>query len=63
MKELERSGGPVRNQYQAMAQAVGEQAWSIPAFFFCKRLYMGWVDAETTGAWLVDRMSQCRGKG
>ncbi len=62
MKELERGGrkGPVHAEYIRMGKAVGEQPWSIPAFFFCNRLYMGWVDEESTGTWLINKLRQCR---
>ena len=44
-----------------MAEAIGESNVAIPAFFYCGYLYTGWGDAETTGAWLVDELKQCRG--
>ena len=44
-----------------MAEAIGETHVAIPAFFYCGYLYTGWADAETTGAWLVDELKQCRG--
>lgn len=44
-----------------MADALGESNVAIPAFFYCGYLYTGWGDSETTGAWLIDELKQCRG--
>ena len=44
-----------------MAEAIGESHVAIPAFFYCGYLYTGWGDTETTGAWLIDELKQCRG--
>lgn len=49
---------PVR-LYQRMAAAMGEEARSVPAFFFCDRLFIGYDNAQGVGAMLRDALLTC----
>ncbi|MES9991165.1 MAG: thioredoxin family protein [Candidatus Thiodiazotropha sp.] len=46
--------------YVAMAKALGEEAKSVPAFFFCDLMLVGFDSAETTGKELEHLLQQCR---
>ena len=46
--------------YDRMAQAIGEDASSVPAFLFCGRMMVGFDAPETTGAELVAALEACR---
>lgn len=46
--------------YQALAAALGEEARSVPAFFICARMYVGWQDAAHTGQALLQGARACR---
>ena len=46
--------------YDRMAQAIGEDASSVPAFLFCGRMMVGFDAPETTGAELVAALEGCR---
>jgi hypothetical protein len=56
--ELTHSLGNVR-QYQAMAQALGEEARSVPALLFCGEMHVGWENDGTTGALIRQRLDDC----
>jgi thiol-disulfide isomerase/thioredoxin len=47
-------------RYQNMAAKLGEQATSVPAFFICDRLYVGFDHAEGVGATLRQALLDCR---
>jgi thiol-disulfide isomerase/thioredoxin len=47
-------------RYVAMAEALGEKAQSVPAFFFCDSMLVGFGSAETTGGELHRLLQQCR---
>ncbi len=36
--------------YRSMAETLGLRAGSVPAFFYCKQMDLGFVSDETTGA-------------
>ena len=60
---LELSSHPENlRQYQAMAQALGEEAASVPAWLFCGEMHVGWDGDETTGATLRQRLDACRAR-
>ena len=46
--------------YVAMAEALGQDASSVPAFLFCGRLEVGFDRAETTGKALEEALQACR---
>ncbi|MEJ2620712.1 MAG: thioredoxin family protein, partial [Candidatus Thiodiazotropha sp.] len=46
--------------YVAMAEAMGEKAQSVPAFFFCNVMLVGFQSVETTGKELRRLLQQCR---
>ncbi len=46
--------------YQQMAASLGEQARSVPAFFICETLYVGWDNEEGMGQTLLNAAQQCR---
>ena len=46
-------------QYQAMAQALGQEAKSVPALLFCGEMHVGWEDDGTTGALIRQRLDDC----
>lgn len=50
--------GNARLQY-ATASALGADPTSVPAIFFCGESQIGYDDATTTGALLVQRLEQC----
>ena len=49
-----------RQQFQQMANALGQPASSVPAFFLCNYLCVGWDHAEGMGRILVETARQCR---
>lgn len=48
------------NNYIAMAEALGQDAGSVPAFFFCGQLEVGFDTPETTGRALEAALLSCR---
>lgn len=48
------------NTYVAMAEALGQDASSVPAFLFCGRMEVGFDTPETTGRALEDALLSCR---
>jgi thiol-disulfide isomerase/thioredoxin len=64
LHSLELSGHPAHvRRYQAMAAELGEQARSVPAFFVCGRLYLGFDSAGGMGAQLRQAALSCRHEG
>ncbi len=49
-----------RSQYQMLASALGREATSVPAFFVCENMFMGWDNAQAMGAYLLQVAQQCR---
>lgn len=49
------------NRYITMAEALGQDANSVPAFFFCGRMEVGFDVPETTGRMLEEALLSCRG--
>lgn len=45
--------------YMQMAEALGEEAQYVPAFFFCGTMVTGYDHADTTGAAIVEGLSAC----
>ncbi len=45
--------------YVEMARALGEEAQSVPAFFFCGLMITGFGDASSTGTFLEQRLQEC----
>lgn len=51
------------NAYRALAEALGEEASSVPAFFYCGRMMVGFDTPETTGRALEEALLSCREAG
>jgi thiol-disulfide isomerase/thioredoxin len=50
-------------RYRAMAIAVGETARSVPGFFICNKMFVGWDSAAGVGRLLLQTAEQCRQRG
>jgi hypothetical protein len=48
------------DRYVAMAESLGKDASSVPAFLFCGRMEVGFDRPETTGRALEDALQSCR---
>jgi len=48
-------------QYIELAASLGQEARSVPAFFFCGTMAVGYHRAEDTGEELVRHLEACRG--
>ena len=46
--------------YVGAARSVGGEARSVPGFLFCRKIEVGFHDAETTGAELARKLEACR---
>ena len=54
-------GNPAyQQQYLAMAAYFGEQARSVPAFFFCNAMLVGFDSAATTGNTIREKLLECK---
>ena len=49
--------------YQKMASALGQEARSVPAFFICGQMFVGWDSPQGIGQALVDTATRCRDEG
>lgn len=49
-------------RYESMARHLGEEAVSVPALLFCGEMVVGWESDATTGAYLRQRLDQCRAR-
>lgn len=49
-----------QRRYIEMAEAIGEQARSVPAFLFCGRMVTGFDHADGVGAYLERALRECR---
>jgi len=47
-------------RYHQMAKALGEKAKSVPGFFICGEMFVGWDSAEGTGQLLMQALERCR---
>jgi glutaredoxin len=47
-------------EYQAMAAALGQEARSVPAFFWCGTMAVGYDDAQGMGRFLREQLKNCR---
>ncbi len=56
--ELNRDRG-ARQLYHELATGLGQDARSVPAFIFCRQMYVGFDRAETTGRELEERLEYC----
>jgi thiol-disulfide isomerase/thioredoxin len=50
-------------RYQALAVSLGQEARSVPAFFVCGRMLVGWDAAGEMGRILLRSAEQCREDG
>jgi hypothetical protein len=46
--------------YQNMAREIGQNAGQVPAFFFCRRLEIGYTSEATSGRRLEESLLRCR---
>lgn len=46
--------------YREMAERLGREARSVPAFLFCGQMEVGWHSAQTTGTRLFEQLTACR---
>ncbi len=46
--------------YRTLAKEVGENKFAVPAFIFCKQIVIGYLNEQTTGAGLRDKLLSCR---
>lgn len=61
LHSLELTGHPDNiDRYIELAGQVGGTAQSVPGFIFCGQLYQGFDNAEGMGAFLLDRLRECR---
>jgi len=49
--------------YQMMATELGQDARSVPAFFICGGMFVGWDKPQSTGQTLLDSARRCRDEG
>ncbi|MBT8444758.1 MAG: hypothetical protein KJO13_08420 [Gammaproteobacteria bacterium] len=45
--------------YVDMARTLGKKAGSVPAFLYCGKMFTGYDEEATTGAFLVDGLQEC----
>lgn len=50
-------------RYREMAAALGEEARSVPGFFLCNRMFVGWDSVEGMGQTLLQSAVRCRDDG
>jgi hypothetical protein len=46
--------------YRALAEELGETRFAVPAFMFCEQIVIGYLDEQTTGEHLRDKLLNCR---
>jgi thiol-disulfide isomerase/thioredoxin len=46
--------------YRTLAEEVGENKFAVPAFIFCEQIVIGYLDEQTTGEQLRDKLLNCR---
>ena len=46
--------------YISLAEELGEKKFSVPAFMFCEQIVIGYLDEQTTGAHLRNKLLNCR---
>ena len=49
--------------YQEMAASLGQQAQSVPGFFICGRMFVGWDDTGEMSRTLLQTAKRCRDEG
>ena len=49
-----------RKLYFSMGKHFGKEAKSVPAFFFCNTMMVGFEDQATTGEYILERLKQCK---
>jgi hypothetical protein len=64
LHSLELSQSPANvQQYVTMAEALGEDAQYVPAFFVCGTMMAGYDEHATSGATLVESLERCHAAG
>ena len=46
--------------YRTLAEELGEKKFAVPAFMFCEQIVIGYLDEQTTGEHLRDKLLNCR---
>jgi len=46
--------------YRTLAEELGENKFAVPAFMFCEQIVIGYLDEQTTGEHLRDKLLNCR---
>ena len=46
--------------YRTYLEKIGEKKFAVPAFLFCEQIVIGYLDDQTTGAQLRDKLLNCR---
>lgn len=49
-----------RKLFFNMGKRFGKEAKSVPTFFFCNTMMVGFEDKATTGEYILQRLSQCK---
>jgi len=57
--EVSRDRGNAR-RFVAMAESLGQVAEAVPTLMFCGRMVVGWQDAASSGAQLLQALDACR---
>ena len=49
-----------RKLFFSMGKRFGKEAKSVPTFFFCNTMMVGFEDKATTGEFILERLKQCK---
>lgn len=49
-----------RKLFFSMGKRFGKEARSVPTFFFCNTMMVGFEDKATTGEFILERLKQCK---
>ena len=50
-------------RFEALAQAIGQEAKGVPTFIYCGTMAVGWSGAELSGTQLLNGLDACRRSG
>lgn len=46
--------------YRTLSKKIGEEKFAVPAFLFCEQIVIGYLDDQTTGSLLHNKLLKCR---
>lgn len=46
--------------FRTLSEKIGEKKFAVPAFLFCKQIVIGYLNDQTTGAHLRERLLNCQ---